>query len=197
MLYTNILIFYRPLFKFGAIFSFLPFHELFANVKLRRFEIEDLMRPRINLEFKLAEKERNKERLSTLRLILTAIKDRDTSVRCEENARGVSDEQIIELLNQMIEQRNRSVVHYQESGRLEDAEREQNEIRIIQEFLPKQMTDEEMMKTIYRVIISEGAASIRDMGKVIRIIKRDYSDQLDSSRIVEAVKRCLIKNNFS
>lgn len=154
------------------------------------------MRSRINLELKLAEKERNKERLSTLRLILTAIKDRDTSVRCEENARGVSDEQIIELLNQMIEQRNRSVVHYQESGRLEDAEREQTEIRIIEEFLPKQMTDEEMMKTIDRVMAIEGAASIRDMGKVIRIIKRDYSDQLDSSRIVEAVKRCLIKNNL-
>ena len=96
----------------------------------------------------------------------------------------------------MIEQRNRSVVHYQESGRLEDAEREQTEIRIIEEFLPKQMTDEEMMKTIDRVMAIEGAASIRDMGKVIRIIKRDYSDQLDSSRIVEAVKRCLIKNNL-
>ncbi|MEE2774837.1 MAG: GatB/YqeY domain-containing protein [Pseudomonadota bacterium] len=155
------------------------------------------MRTRINLELQLAEKEKNRERLSTLRLISAAIRDRDISVRCEENAQGVSDKQIFVLLSQMIAQRNRSVIHYQEAGRLEDAEREQAEIMIIQEFLPKQMTDEEMMETVYRVIDAEGASSIRDMSKVIGIIRRDYPDQMDDSKIVAAVKRCFSSNKFA
>ena len=150
------------------------------------------MREKLNLELPVAKEGHDKERVSTLRLILAAVRDRDASVRSEENTKGVSDEQIVKLLNQMIVQRNKSALHYNESGRLEDAEREESEIMVIREFLPKRLSEEEMIKLVETVIAKEKAVSIRQLGKVVNALKKNYSDQLDFSKAVTVVKSLLL-----
>jgi len=150
------------------------------------------MRTKLDLEIKSAMKSQNKDRLSTLRLINAAIKDRDISVRSEENSQGVSDETIVDILTQMIKQRNDSITHYEEAGRLELSERENNEIFVIREFLPKQLSDDEISTAIERVIAEEKATSIRDMGKVIGLLKREYNGKVDFSKIGPLVKKLLL-----
>ena len=150
------------------------------------------MRKKLNLEIKLAMKAQNKNRLSTLRLINAAIKDRDISVRSEENSQGVSDKIIVDILTQMIKQRNDSITHYEEAGRLELSERENDEIFVIQEFLPKQLSDEEVSVAIERVITEEKATSIRDMGKVIGLLKQEYNGRVDFSKVALLVKKSLL-----
>ena len=150
------------------------------------------MRTKLDLEIKSAMKAQNKDRLSTLRLINAAIKDRDISVRSEENSQGVSDETIVVILMQMIKQRNDSITHYEEAGRLELSERENNEIFVIREFLPKQLSDDEISTAIERVIAEEKATSIRDMGKVIGLLKREYNGRIDFSKIAPLVKKLLL-----
>ena len=150
------------------------------------------MRTKLDFEIKSAMKAQNKDRLSTLRLINAAIKDRDISVRSEENSQGVSDETIVDILTQMIKQRNDSITHYEEAGRLELSERENNEIFVIREFLPKQLSDDEISTAIERVIAEEKATSIRDMGKVIGLLKREYNGKVDFSKIGPLVKKLLL-----
>ncbi len=152
------------------------------------------MREKLNNELKLAMKSQNKIRLSTLRLINAAVKDRDISVRSEENVAGVSDIIILQILTQMIKQRVESVNQYQEAGRLELAERENNEIKIIQEFLPKQLSESEILPAINEIISEEGASSVRDMGKVISRLKEKYAGRIDFSKVASLVKAELSKN---
>tara|TARA_A100001015_G_C14858340_1_gene659298 strand:- start:127 stop:588 length:462 start_codon:yes stop_codon:yes gene_type:complete len=151
------------------------------------------MRRKIDIELKLAIKSQNKERLSTLRLITTAIKDRDISVRTEENSAGVSDDQIISILTQMIKQRNDSISFYEEAGRLELAGSERNEISIIKEFLPKQLSAQEVETAVIKVIELEKACSIRDMGRVIGKLKEQYAGKVDFSVVAPLVKSILLK----
>ena len=150
------------------------------------------MRKKINLELNLAMKSQNKLRLSTLRLINAAIKDRDISVRSDEGASGVSDEVIMEILMQMIKQRNESITHYEEAGRLELAEKENSEIQIIKEFLPKQLSEGEVIEAINNAISQENASSIRDMGKVIGRLKKEYAGKMDFSKVAPNVKEKLL-----
>tara|TARA_B100000700_G_scaffold234295_1_gene259704 strand:+ start:69 stop:527 length:459 start_codon:yes stop_codon:yes gene_type:complete len=152
------------------------------------------MRKKLNLELNLALKSQNKLRLSTIRLINAAIKDRDISVRTDENASGVADDVIVEILMQMIKQRNDSITHYEEGGRLELAEKETAEINIIKEFLPKQLSEEEVDVAISRAIEAETARSIRDMGSVIGRLKREYSGKMDFSKVAPLVKQRLLRN---
>lgn len=152
------------------------------------------MRKKIDLELKLAIKSQNKIRLSTLRLITAAIKDRDIALRTEENTSGVSDEEIINILTKMIKQRNESITHYQEAGRVELAECENNEIIVIKEFLPKQLSIEEMEEAVKRMIQMEKAHSIRDMGRVIGKLKNNYSGKIDFSIVAPLVKKILLKD---
>jgi uncharacterized protein YqeY len=156
--------------------------------------MEFVMREKLDNELRLAMKAQNKVRLSTLRLINAAIKDRDISVRTEENSQGVSDSIILQILIQMIKQRVDSVHQYEEAGRLELAERENNEILIIREFLPKQLSDSEILPAINSIILEEGAKSVRDMGKVISKLKDKYAGRLDFSKVAPLVKSALLKN---
>ena len=110
------------------------------------------MRKKIELELRLAMKSQNKVRLSTLRLITAALKDRDIAVRSEENTAGVSVSEIITILTKMIKQRNDSITHYEEGGRIELAEIESSEIAIIKEFLPTQMSAKEVEEAIIGMI---------------------------------------------
>ena len=154
------------------------------------------MRKKIDIELKLAMKSQNKERLSTLRLVMAAIKDRDIAVRTEENSLGVNDEEIIQILTQMIKQRNDSISFYEEAGRVKLAEAENTEIAIIREFLPKQLSSQEIsLKDFIDTINVEEAKSIRDMGRVIGKLKEKYAGRVDFSVIAPMVKKILSKSS--
>ena len=110
------------------------------------------MRNELNENLKKAIKAQDKPRISTLRLINAAIKDRDIAVRSEENTEGVSDQEILVILSNMVKQRKHSITQYEEGGRIELAEREREEIKIIKDFLPTQLTEEETHLEIHKII---------------------------------------------
>ena len=151
------------------------------------------MRKKIELELRLAMKSQNKVRLSTLRLITAALKDRDIAIRSEENTTGVSESEIITILTKMIKQRYDSITHYEEAGRIELAEIESSEVAIIKEFLPKQMSTKEVEEAIIAMIKSEDANSIRDMGRIIGQLKETYAGKIDFSVVAPLVKKYLLK----
>jgi uncharacterized protein YqeY len=127
-------------------------------------------------------------RLSTLRLINAAIKDRDISVRAEGNEDGVSDDDLLAILGKMVKQRQESARAYEEGGRLELAEKELAEIRVIEDFLPRQLDQAEVDAAIEAAIAEVGAESIRDMGKVMGELKAKYTGQMDFGAVGPAVK---------
>jgi hypothetical protein len=151
------------------------------------------MRTKIEAELKLATKSQNKVRLSTLRLITAALKDRDIAIRTEENTLGVNDAEIIDILSKMIKQRNDSILHYEEAGRVELAEIERTEIKIITEFLPKQLSSQEIEVAVLQMIKTEKARSIRDMGRVIGKLKEKYAGRVDFSVVSPLVKKQLLE----
>ncbi|WP_425412260.1 GatB/YqeY domain-containing protein [Neptunicoccus sediminis] len=149
------------------------------------------MRDRINAKVKQAMRDKDSEQLGTLRLINAAIKDRDIAARSEGNHDGVSDEEILKVLARMIKQRRESAKAYEEGGRLELAEKEINEISIIEQFLPKQLSDEELQVAVKKAISETGAESIRDMGRVMGVLKTNYTGQMDFGKAGGTVKEML------
>ena len=147
-----------------------------------------MLRERFAADLKDAIKARDAQRVSTLRLITAAIKDRDIAARTEENAEGVSDETILAILGKMIKQREESARAYEEGGRLDLSQREREEARLIAEYLPRQLTDEEVRDAIRKAIAETGAASIRDMGKVMTELKARHPGRMDFARASAAVK---------
>lgn len=149
------------------------------------------MRNRLNASQKQAMLDKEKNRLGTLRLINAAIKDRDIAARSEGNFDGVSDDDILSILAKMIKQRIDSATTYEQAGRLELAEQERSEIKVIEEFLPKQLSDDETRAAVQDAIAAVGAASIRDMGKVMGSLKSQYAGQMDFGKAGGAVKELL------
>ena len=145
------------------------------------------MRETITAALKAATKARDARRVSTLRLVSAAIKDRDIAARTE-GAEEASDAQLLELLAKMIKQREESQAIYADAGRAELASQEGEEAAIIREFLPKQLSDEDMAKAIDAAIAEVGASSMRDMGKVMGILKSRHAGQLDFGKASGAVK---------
>ena len=147
------------------------------------------MRNRITAALKAARKSKEAARLSTLRLINAAIKDRDIALRgtSEEDA-GVSQEEILAILSKMVKQRQESARAYEEGGRLELAAKELLEIKIIEDFLPRQLTASEAEAAVDFAIDKVGADSLRDMGKVMAVLKNKYTGQMDFSKAGPAVK---------
>ena len=146
------------------------------------------MRDRVNSALKQAMKDKQPERLSTLRLINAAIKDRDIDARSDGNDEGVPDSEILAILGKMAKQRQESALAYEEGGRLDLAERERAEIVIIEEFLPRQLSQAEVDKAIDAAVAEIGAQSIRDMGKVMAALKAKYTGQMDFGAVGPAVK---------
>ena len=146
-------------------------------------------RERFAADLKEAIKARDTKRISTLRLITAAIKDRDIAARTEDNADGVGDAEILAILAKMIRQREESARLYEEGGRLDLAEQERSEIAIIRDYLPRQMSEAEVDAAITRAIEETGASSIRDMGKVMATLKARHTGQMDFSRVGVAVKQ--------
>lgn len=146
------------------------------------------LRDRVNSALKQAMKDKDATRLGTLRLINAAIKDQDIARRGDESDAGVGDEDILAILGKMTKQRQESARAYEEGGRLDLAERERAEISVIEEFLPRQLSDKEISKAIDSAIAETGASSIRDMGKIMGHLKSRYTGQMDFGAVGPRVK---------
>ena len=149
------------------------------------------LRTEIETKLQSAQKEKNKLQISTLRLILAAIKDRDIATRTSDNRAGIKDEDIKRLLKKMIKQRNESIEIYQKNNRTNLLEIEKKEVEIISTFLPKQMNEAETIKICKETIQSIKAQGPKDIGKVIGAIKKKYSDVLDFTKVGVLVKEIL------
>ena len=148
------------------------------------------MRTRLNDGMKAAMKSGEKRKLSTLRLITAAIKDRDISARGAGKER-VSDDEILSILSKMIKQREESAKIYEESSRLELAAQEREEMEIIREYLPKQMDADEVRKACTKIVSEVGGESLRDMGKCMNALKDRYPGKLDVGQASKVVKELL------
>ena len=149
------------------------------------------LREKINEQFNTSLKNRNKTSISTFRLILTAIKERDIANRSGGKKEEIKDPEIIKVLRKMKKQRQESAALYKKGGRQELLEIEEAEIRIIDTFLPKQLSEEETKKICKEIIESVGASNIKDMGKIMGQLKQKYSDSIDFSKVNTIVKGLL------
>ena len=149
------------------------------------------LREKINEQFNAALKSKNKTLVSTFRLILTAIKERDIANRTSEKKEEVKDPEIIKVLRKMKKQRQDSADLYKKGERQELLNVEEAEIKVIDTFLPKQLGDEETKKICKEIIESTGASSIKDMGKVMGSLKQKYSDSIDFSKVNTIVRGLL------
>jgi hypothetical protein len=146
------------------------------------------LRTRISNDLKQAMRDKAADRLSTLRLVNAAIKDKDIDARAEGNDDGVGEEAVLAILGKMAKQRLESARAYEEGGRLDLAERERAEIVVIEEFLPRQLDADETIAAVDAAVAEVGATSIRDMGKVVAMLKGKYTGQMDFGRVGPMLK---------
>ena len=151
------------------------------------------LKNKINLDYNEALKAKDKSRISTYRLILSAIKDLDISNRSGPNKKDTDDDDIKKLLKKMIKQRAESIDVYKKNNREDLLKVEENEHKILSGYLPKQLSEEETKKICSEVAQKLGANSIKDMGKVMGELKKNYSDTLDFSKAGSLLKEILGK----
>lgn len=149
------------------------------------------LRTRLSTSIKQAMRDKDSARLSTLRLINAAIKDRDIAARGEGKEDGVGDDEVIGILGKMVKQRKDTARTYEEGGRLDLAERELSEIAVIEEFLPRKLSDDEVAQAVDQALVEAGASSIRDMGRVMGALKAKYTGQMDFGAVGGLVKERL------
>ena len=150
------------------------------------------MREQLNSELKKSIINKDLAATKTIRLIIAAIKDRDIVVRTEGNQNGINEADIISLLKKMQKQREESIQLYTKGNRMDLVESEEDEIKIIKQFLPKQMNDNEIQNLVKEAIKLNDAKSIRDMGKVMSYLKENYSTNMDFSIASKFLKDTLI-----
>ena len=148
----------------------------------------------IENEYKNALKSKDKNKISTYRLILSSIKDLDIVNRSGPNKKETDDEDIKKLLKKMVKQRAESIDIYKKNNRTDLLEVEQNEFDILTSFLPKQLSEEETMKICADVISKIGANSLKDMGKVMGELKKTHADEIDFSKAGSIIKELLNKS---
>ena len=149
------------------------------------------LRAQLNDAMKEAMKAKDAKRLATVRLMLAALKDRDIAARSETSRELLGDDEILTLLAKMIKQREESATAYDSGNRPELAAGEREEIAIIRSFMPAQMDEAAMKEAVKKVIAEVGAASIKDMGKVMAVLKERYAGQMDFSKASAATKDAL------
>jgi len=149
------------------------------------------LREKINEQFNSALKSKNKSLVSTLRLVLSAIKDQDIANRSKEKKEVVKDEEILKVLRKMKKQRQDSADLYKKGERIDLLNAEIEEIKIIDSFLPKQLSEEETEKICKELVDSLGATSLKDMGKIMGSLKKKYSESIDFSKVNIIVKKLL------
>lgn len=151
------------------------------------------LRERFNGSLKEAMKAREAKRVSTLRLILAAVQDRDIAERSGGSREGISDDKILSVLAKMIKQCEESAVIYESAGRPELAASERGEISIIREYLPRQLSPEEAKKAVESAIAELGASGMKDMGKVMAALKERHAGRMDFAKAGATVKELLSK----
>lgn len=150
-----------------------------------------MLRATLNDALKTAMKAKNQRATSTLRLILAALKDRDIAARGTGSSEPISDAAILEMLQKMVKQRHESIEMYRKGAREDLVKQEQEEIVIIESFLPKQMDEAEMIQAVDAAIAAVGATGVKDMGKTIAALKKDYAGRMDFAKASGVVKRRL------
>ena len=150
------------------------------------------MRDRIAQAMKQALKDKDQLALATVRLISAALKDRDIAARGQDRHDGISDDEILSMLQTMIKQRQESARMYEDGGRPDLMETERAEIAIIQQFLPEPLSEAEIEAAIKAAVVSTQAASVKDMGKVMAHLKAEHAGQMDFSAVSQLVKSRLM-----
>jgi uncharacterized protein YqeY len=150
-----------------------------------------MLRTQLSDALKEAMKARNERGVSTVRMVLSTLKDRDIAARSKGNYDGIAEDEIRSMLQGMIKQRRESIVLYEQGGRAELVKQEQEEIAVIEGFLPKQLGDAEIEQAAKALIAETGAASVKDMGKVMGAMKQRYAGQMDMTKASAAVKKLL------
>lgn len=150
-----------------------------------------MLRESISQALKEAMKSKDQRRVSTLRLMNAAIKDRDIAARAEDRCDGVSDEEVLQILAKMVKQREESSKTYEEAGRLDLADAERAEIEVIKEFLPRQLSDEETESAVREVVAELSAENLKDMGKCMGALKKKYTGAMDFGRAGAIMKEML------
>ena len=150
------------------------------------------LRNKIDEDYKQSIKNKDQQKVDTLRLIRSAIKDKDISTRTSENKEGINDVEILSLLINLIKQRKDSIEQFQKAKRDDLIKNEQSEIKIINEYLPQQKTQEEIEKIINEIITTNNLESIKDMGKLMSIIKNDYAGEADMGLVGKIAKSKLV-----
>ena len=149
------------------------------------------LREKIESDYKNALKSKDKNKISTYRLILSGIKDLDINNRSGPNKKDTDDDDIKKLLKKMIKQRSESIDVYKKNNRNDLLEIEENEVNVLSEYLPKQMSEEETISVCKQIIEKTGANSIKEMGKVMGELKQNYSDTIDFSKAGALIKDLL------
>ena len=149
------------------------------------------LRAEINSALKQAMRDKDARRLSTLRLINAAIKDREIALRGSGEEESLGEADVLAILGKMVKQRQESARTYEEGGRLDLAARELEEIEVIEEFLPRKLDDKEVSAAIDAAVAEVGASSIRDMGKVMGALKARHTGQMDFGAVGSQVKERL------
>ncbi|PWE16918.1 glutamyl-tRNA amidotransferase [Marinicauda salina] len=149
------------------------------------------LRDSIQDDLNEAMKARDQVRVSTLRLIQAAIKDRDISARSEDRCEGCADQEIMALLQKLVKQREESAETYEKAGRLDLAERERAEAEIVREYLPRPMADREIADAAREVVDELDASGLKDMGKCMGALKERYAGRMDFSKAGQEVKTLL------
>ena len=148
-------------------------------------------REKIESDYKNALKSKDKNKISTYRLILSGIKDLDINNRSGPNKKDTDEEDIKKLLKKMIKQRSESIEVYKKNNRNDLLEIEENEVNVLSEYLPKQMSEEETISICKQIIEKTGASSIKEMGKVMGELKQNHSDTIDFSKAGALIKDLL------
>ena len=149
-----------------------------------------MLRTRLSEALKDSLRAKNERLTGTVRLIMSALKDRDIAAR-PKGITAIPDDEILQMMNSMIKQRRESIEMFQKGNRPELAQQEQEEIDIILSFMPKQMDDAEVAAAVKDAVAQTGAASVKDMGKVMAVLKEKYAGRMDFSRVSGAVKQAL------
>lgn len=150
-----------------------------------------MLRDDLNQAMKDAMRAKDKRKLSTVRLVLAAIKEKDIAARGEDASDRDDDAVVIDILSKMVKQRKDSIKAYEEGGRCELAEQERDEIAIIQEFLPKQMSDAEIKAACAAIVAELGAEGLKDIGRCMAAMKEKYAGQMDFAKASVTIKGLL------
>ena len=150
-----------------------------------------MLRTRLNDSLKAAMKAKETRTIATVRLILAALKDRDIAARGKGNLEGIDEDGILAMLQSMIKQRRESIVLYEKGRRLDLARQESEEITVIEQFLPRQLAEDEMAEAIMAVIEDVEAKSLKDMGRTMAALKERYAGRMDFAKASARVKEQL------